>query len=386
MIVFLILAAVVSIGIAVAEVIFSVRTFRGRKLKRWILLIDAAGLFLLVSMLIFSYQDIIAADADWYVQINQNQSHLPFASEHRLTLLVMALSGLVSTILLTLLPVRKLPPLLKALLLSGTYLGTLVGLLGMIQIFPLSLHNTDTTNLIIPMFESPWLVLAMLCILLIAARTTALVVRESDELYAGTETGSEKSPAESAEKLPRLRRFLKKSSSLPVLAAILLFPLTGVIAMILMLFGQAPDAAIRAFTETADWAFSTQIPPQSLFYDEHYLCTVAAGGHKKVVKPLRMGIRHGHPVVVNRQLQVANAFEQILEERTPRFHKAVRGFYDRFGFPFARLIHTKTGADIIYFVMKPLEWIFLIVLYLCDINPENRIAMQYTGKKQEDLL
>lgn len=33
-----------------------------------------------------------------------------------------------------------------------------------------------------------------------------------------------------------------------------------------------------------------------------------------------------------------------------------------------------------YFIMKPLEWIFLCVLYLTDAHPENRIAVQYTGK------
>ena len=30
--------------------------------------------------------------------------------------------------------------------------------------------------------------------------------------------------------------------------------------------------------------------------------------------------------------------------------------------------------------MKPLEWIFLIVIYLFDANPENRIAIQYLPK------
>ena len=55
----------------------------------------------------------------------------------------------------------------------------------------------------------------------------------------------------------------------------------------LIIFGQAPDAAIKAFTETADFRLSQKIPPQQLYYDEHYLCTVAAGGDKKIVKPLR---------------------------------------------------------------------------------------------------
>jgi hypothetical protein len=46
----------------------------------------------------------------------------------------------------------------------------------------------------------------------------------------------------------------------------------------------------------------------------------------------------------------------------------------------ARLIHSKYTADLVYFIMKPLEWIFLCVLYLTDAHPENRIAVQYTGK------
>ena len=33
--------------------------------------------------------------------------------------------------------------------------------------------------------------------------------------------------------------------------------------------------------------------------------------------------------------------------------------------------------DIIYYLMKPLEWLFLLVLYLVDRKPENRIALQY---------
>ena len=147
-----------------------------------------------------------------------------------------------------------------------------------------------------------------------------------------------------------------------------------------MLFrSQAPDAIIKAWTETADWNLSNRIAPQNIQVDEHYLCTVAAGGHKKVVKPIRLGQRHGHEVIVNRQLCIANAFEQILEERTPKLHKHIRGFYDKYGFSIIKWIHSKYAADFIYFIMKPLEWLFLIVLYLVDRKPENRIAVQYMG-------
>ncbi len=177
---------------------------------------------------------------------------------------------------------------------------------------------------------------------------------------------------------------LKDAKRWPAIALIMTIPLLGILICILMIFGQAPDAAIKAFTETADFRLSQKIPPQQLYYDEHYLCTVAAGGDAKIVKPLRMGIRHGHPVVVNRQLCIANAFEQVLEERTPKFHKLVRSVYDTYGFPVARLIRTKRAADIVYFIMKPLEWAFLVILYMSDVNPEDRIAMQYTGTVKKD--
>ncbi|MEE3497253.1 MAG: DUF6688 family protein, partial [Butyrivibrio sp.] len=135
--------------------------------------------------------------------------------------------------------------------------------------------------------------------------------------------------------------------------------------------------------------FSQRVAPQNLYYDEHYLCTVAAGGHRKIVKPLRMGERHGHKVIVNRQLMIANAFENVLEEKTPKMHRLIRNFYDKYGFPIADYIRmNKVACDITYIVMKPLEWLFLIVLYLVDVNPENRIVVQYmhrsTDKRDEN--
>lgn len=182
-----------------------------------------------------------------------------------------------------------------------------------------------------------------------------------------------------------LHQLLNKSRNWPWLAVLVALPTLALVVLVLMLFGQQPDSMIKAWTNTADWAFSQKIPPQNLIIDEHYLCTVAAGGHEKVVKPQRMGIRHGHPVVVNRQLCIANAFEQVLEEKTPRFHRFLRRNYDRYGYPFAKHIKKKWAMDLIYYLMKPLEWLFLLVLYLVDRKPENRIAMQYIKPIPEDF-
>lgn len=182
-----------------------------------------------------------------------------------------------------------------------------------------------------------------------------------------------------------LHQLLNKSRNWPWLAVLVALPTLALVVLVLMLFGQQPDSMIKAWTNTADWAFSQKIPPQNLIIDEHYLCTVAAGGHENVVKPQRMGVRQGHPVVVNRQLCIANAFEQVLEEKTPRFHRFLRRNYDRYGYPFAKHIKKKWAMDLIYYLMKPLEWLFLLVLYLVDRKPENRIAMQYIKPIPEDF-
>lgn len=159
---------------------------------------------------------------------------------------------------------------------------------------------------------------------------------------------------------------------------IMLLPIIALMTIIFILTGQGADGMIQAFTETADWTFSTKTPPPPEYFKGHYLCTVAAGGHRKIVKPTRYGIRRGERIIVNRQLMIANAFEELIMDKTPRFHKAVRGFYDKHGYPLCKIITTKTRADIVYLLMKPLEWFFLLTLYLFDTYPERRIAKQYT--------
>ncbi|MCQ2969188.1 MAG: hypothetical protein MJ191_03520 [Clostridium sp.] len=161
---------------------------------------------------------------------------------------------------------------------------------------------------------------------------------------------------------------------------LLMFPVLMLIQLFLVLFGQKPDSFIQVFLDTSSYNYSKVIPPDPIIIpgDGHYLCTVAARGHKNVVKPLRSGIRHGRRVTVNRQLMVANAFENILEQYTPKLHKFIRYIYDKYGYPLSNHINTKFSADIVYILMKPLEFVFLIILYCVDVKPENRINIQYS--------
>lgn len=177
---------------------------------------------------------------------------------------------------------------------------------------------------------------------------------------------------------------IKKSPSLLLFSFFLILPILCVVSIVLLLFGQTPDGFIKMFTSTADWTLSQQIPPPPIEYKGHYLCTVAAGGDKKVVKPIRIGLRQNTKIIVNRQLCVANAFEDLIQEKLPGFHKVVRMFYDKYGYPLSKHITTRKRANAVYILMKPLEWLFLIVLYTFDQRPESRIAIQYTGRKYEN--
>lgn len=301
---------------------------------------------------------------DWEVQLVNRELHTPIGSTGVLTVLVLAAVGIGGYLILSEGSLRKRPPLVTVLAIAAMYLGMAECVFWIVQVFSLD-----------------W-VMAYLCLLpanciLIGAKVIRRKVVEwrrvpPEEMHAFRHAG-----------LEAINRKLADSSRWPAAAFLLAWPLLGVLICILLLFGQEPDSVIRAWTETSDWRLSAQEAPPNLYRDQHYLCTVAAGGHRRLVKPLRKGIRHGHTVIVNRQLCIANAFEQVLEERMPRFHRCIRSFYDRYGFPLARCIRSPYAADVVYLLMKPLEWGFLLVLYAVDVKPENRIAVQYLPAETE---
>ncbi len=179
---------------------------------------------------------------------------------------------------------------------------------------------------------------------------------------------------------------LSQSKHWPWLGILVAVPVLLLVVLIITLFGQAPDAVIRAFTETSDWTLSQKISPPPVQIDTHYLCTVSLQGHRKLVRPTRYGIRRGERIVVNRQLCVANAFEQLVQERTPHLHRLIRYVYDTYGYPISRHIKTALAADMVYLIMKPLEWLFLVALYLFDPKPEDRIALQYLPPQEVKRL
>lgn len=300
---------------------------------------------------------------DWPQALYNKQIHTPIATWTFPTIAVMAGIGILGYIILRMVPLKEMPPLVTVLSMSAMYIGCLICILWTVQTC-------------MPGRGGIYLYLFPVNCVLIAIKVIRRLLWQWQDLHPEEESDREEETTGKGV-MGRFRSILQDSGNWPWLAFLFMLPLLGVIIMILTLFGQKPDSVIRAWTETSQWSLSQKASPQNLIYDEHYLCTAAAGGHQSVVHPIRLGVRHGRQVIVNRQMCVANAFEQILMERMPRLHGLVRGVYDKYGFPLARLIKTRLAADMVYILMKPLEWAFLGVVYLCDVHPEDRIAMQY---------
>ncbi|WP_253896261.1 DUF6688 family protein [Solibacillus sp. R5-41] len=206
------------------------------------------------------------------------------------------------------------------------------------------------------------------------------IARLKDSLNNFLDSQNEKEAEDNNKFILFLYRISNNYQRMSKIWAICFFPILVIIQLILILFGQRPDSFIRVFLETSSFNYSNIPAPKPVIVegDGHYLCTVSAKGHKNLVNPIRAGIRRGQRIPVNRQLLIANAFENILEQYMPSFHKVIRNFYDRYGYPISRHINSKWSADIIYLLMKPLEWFFIVVLYTVDKKPENRIHMQYS--------
>ena len=175
-----------------------------------------------------------------------------------------------------------------------------------------------------------------------------------------------------------LNTVISKSQNKPLWVIASLIPVFVIITLVLTLLGQDTDSMVRVFTETTTWNFSQQTHPPYLDHQGHYLCTVAVCGDPKVVKPLRIGHRHGNEIIVNRQLLIANAYEEMIQDYSPRFHRIIRTFYDKYGYPFSKHITTPIQSNVLYLLMKPLEWLFLLKLYLFCLSPEAKIKKQYS--------
>lgn len=324
------------------------------------------GLIMTLGPILSVFLLSIEIGPDYYeaLEINSNiEWHTPIASWHMPTIIIVSLLGIIGYMVLRKIKF-KLPPLIIVMCISCMYIGSILGIGWITQ---LSEHFFDRGN------DKLYLII-YLCIFPInyIICCISLILKVINEYTTGDERKEYSSVF-----LNNCNLLLQNSRNWWIIAVILMLPILLVTLIVLILFGQQPTAIIKAFTETSDWFFSEKVSPPPIEHSGHYLCTVALRGHINIVKPLRLGVRNKEKIVVNRQLCVANAFEDLVKERMPLLHMFIRRKYDKYGYPLSRHINSQTQADIIYLIMKPLEWMFVIVLYVFDIQPEDRIARQY---------
>ncbi len=291
----------------------------------------------------------------------------PFSIDHSPTLITFLILFWISAILVWF-KRSKLPPLLLVLSLSFLTIGIVIGSISILQVThyddpnPVSYDNLDPAfAFFFALFPALNIILALVLIIkTIRMHGEVSNQRNYSNLF-----------------LDRLNSLIATAYNLPTWVLISIFPVFLLVTCILVLFGQETNSIVKVFTETTCWRFSEMSHPDYLPSRGHYLCTVAARGDRKIVRPLRIGNRHGQEIIVNRQLMVANAFEEMIQESTPGLHKIIRSAYDKYGFPLSKYINTPLRSNITYFVMKPLEWLFLFFLYLFCNEPEMKIERQY---------
>jgi len=296
---------------------------------------------------------------DYYTAIDiVDGGYTPFASKHLPTLIVffvLAIFGLIKLWYKG----RQLPPLLFSLFVVFILIGIPISMAVIVQ----TSSNTEKS-------DETFLFALLPTAYMITSITVLAKVIYAEAVVASTKTYRNKF-------LNSLNQKLADTKKQPLLILAMLVPVFAVAAAILMLFGQDANSITKVFTETTTWTFSQKTHPPFLGHEGHYLCTVAVCGTPEIVKPLRLGKRHGHEIIVNRQLLIANAFEELIQENAPALHKVIRDFYDKYGYPLSRKITTAKASNLVYLLMKPLEYFFLMVLYLFVAKPEEKINKQY---------
>ena len=296
------------------------------------------------------------------------ECYSPFANNHILTLIFYFLVFNIS-LLLVWTKSKTLPPLTLVLSLISIVIGVIINLGILYQI---SIHDTSSIDIYYASRtkDSLFFLFTPLLSTIIGIRLFYKIMRQ--------EIRETNNRTYSNKHINNINTFLSTKTKKPFWIFLLMIPVFILVTLILILFGQDTNSIIKVFTDTTTWRLSQQIHPPILDHKGHYLCTVAASGHPKIVKPLRIGRRNGRNIIVNRQLQIANAFEEMIQDFSPKIHSIIRKNYDNYGFNISTKINSIRWSNITYILMKPLEWIFLICLYLFCNKPEEKIHRQYT--------
>lgn len=321
------------------------------------------GYFL--SLIVFLF-GLLMHSEDYDIAIDPvDTCYIPFGGKHIFSLLFYFLAFNVSAFLIWK-KGHSLPPLTMVLNLIILIIGAILSIFVLAQI---GTHNTESLGTNKGNDGSFYFIATPLLSLFIVAYLWNNILEE--------EKNNSQNRIYKNKFLNNCNLFISKKYDVTTWSWIFLLPVFLIITLILMLFGQDANSLVKVFTDTTTWTLSQKIHPPILGHNGHYLCTVAAKGNPNLVKPLYIGKRHSKPIIVNRQLQIANAFEEMLQDFAPKIHQFVRRNYDKYGYDLSQKINSELGSNITYILMKPLEITFLISLYLLQTKPEHKISKQY---------
>jgi hypothetical protein len=347
---------------------FWVLTIAGlRKLKKGKNSLESVILTLYIFSLVLFSIGLSSHSNPYYKAIDpvDLECYSPFSDKNGISLLFYVIAFKIS-LLLVWTKRKTLPPLTLSISLIFIAIGILISAAILLQI---SVHNTESLDAYNSGEEQILFIFApifsiIIGVYLIYQVTFQAIDETSQRVYSN-------------KILNFLNTFLANKCRNPLWIMLLMLPVFLLITILLILFGQDTNSMVKVFTDTTTWKFSQQIHPPILDHKGHYLCTVAATGEPKIVKPLRLGTRNGKQIIVNRQLLIANAFEEWIQDIAPQIHCVIRKNYDKYGYNLSRKINTPFLSNVTYLIMKPVEWIFLICLYLFCYEPEKKINRQY---------
>jgi len=111
------------------------------------------------------------------------------------------------------------------------------------------------------------------------------------------------------------------------------------------------------------WSFFERIPkaiPPD--YGDCFIVSTCVHGHRKLV---RSYLNNENNLIVNRQLIHFREFESRLKHNLPIFHFCFRKIYNKYGPCIAKRIQYRVVADIIYYLLKPME---LVACMYCKLK------------------
>lgn len=231
------------IALTIMELGVLVAVIKKEKLPLWTKGQDCltVGLGMLYSFLYVGVAGNAAFGADWDVVLSNAEKHTPIYSQSMPTVCVIALIGMVGYFFVNFIPLEKMPPLLLVLGMSAMYLGTLESIIWCVQVCSMEIWS-----------EAYLMLLPFNCLIITAKTVCCKMIEWQNMPHENINVSKNVF-------LTKCNQVLMKSEYWPLAAFLLMWPLLGILIALLMLFGQAPDSVVRAWTETSDWNLSQKI-------------------------------------------------------------------------------------------------------------------------------